>query len=192
MQEITENKMFKLKNKYLKCFDESHNANNVLCSDTKLVVIGTITPKKFDYFYCSPRNRIFGYIDEVVGSHLKELKIMLNASKNKSGKQTKIVEIKKILTDNKIAFVDAMKYVIRDKDKINSHDDTAIKYYSIDENTLKTIKDYSIIICNSRLSQDIVSKIFNIDKNDLTYIPQRGKNSTKSNWVSEIKEKLYK
>lgn len=190
MQKITESEMFKWKNKYLECFDESHNANNVLCSDTKLVIIGTITPKNFDYFYCSPRNRIFGYIDEVVGSNLKELKIKLNASKNESDKQKIIVDIKKFLTDNKIAFVDAMKYVIRDKNKINSHDDTAIKYYSIDENTLKTINDYSIIICNSRISQDIVSKIFNINKNALSYIPQRGKNSTKLNWLSGIKEKL--
>ncbi len=192
MQKITESKMFELKNKYLECFDESHNADNVLCSDTKLVIIGTITPKNFDYFYCAPRNKIFGYIDEVVGSNLKELKIKLNASKNESEKQKIIVDIKNILTDNKIAFVDAMKYVIRDKDKINSHDDTAIKYYSIDENTLNMINDYSIIICNSRLSQEIVSKIFNINKNELTYIPQRGKDSTKLNWLNGIKEKLIK
>lgn len=192
MQKITENKMLELKNEYLECFDESHNGDNILCLDTKLVIMGTITPKNFDYFYCAPRNRIFGYIDEAVGSNLKELKIKLNISKNESEKQKIIVDIKKILTDNKIAFVDAMKYVIRDKDKINSHDDTAIKYYSIDGNTLKTINDYSIIICNSRLSQDIVSKIFNINKNELTYIPQRGKNSTKLNWLSGIKEKLNK
>ena len=192
MQKITESKMFELKNKYLECFDESHNADNVLCSDTKLVIIGTITPKNFDYFYCAPRNKIFGYIDEVAGSNLKELKIKLNASKNESEKQKIIVDIKNILTDNKIAFVDAMKYVIRDKDKINSHDDTAIKYYSIDENTLNMINDYSIIICNSRLSQEIVSKIFNINKNELTYIPQRGKDSTKLNWLNGIKEKLIK
>lgn len=192
MQKITESKMFELKNKYLECFDESHNADNVLCSDTKLVIIGTITPKNFDYFYCAPRNKIFGYIDEVVGSNLKELKIKLNASKNESEKQKIIVDIKNILTDNKIAFVDAMKYVIRDKDKINSHDDTAIKYYSIDENTLNMINDYSIIICNSRLSQEIVSKIFNINRNKLTYIPQRGKDSTKLNWLNGIKEKLIK
>lgn len=192
MQKITEGKIFELKNKYLECFDESHNADNVLCPNTKLVIIGTITPKNFDYFYCAPRNRIFGYIDKAVGSNLKELKIKLNASKNESEKQKMIVDIKNILTDNKIAFVDAMKYVIRDKDKINSHDDTAIKYYSIDENTLKKINDYSIIICNSRLSQEIVSKIFNINKNELTYIPQRGKDSKKSNWLDGIKEKLIK
>lgn len=61
------------------CFDESHNVNNCLTNDTKLVIIGTITPKNFDYFYCAPRNKIYGYIDEATGkTHLKDLKNQLN------------------------------------------------------------------------------------------------------------------
>lgn len=189
MKELSEIKIINESKKYpRKCFDESHNGSHCLCNDTKLVIIGTITPKDFDYFYCAPRNKIYGYIDEVVGSNLKGLKQQLNATTSSIVKHNIVKKIKDTLKTNKIAFIDVMKYVIRDPKRIYSHDDPAIIYYSVDCATLSKIKNPSIIICNNRLSQSIVSKITGYS--DITYIPQRGKGSSKSNWLNGIKDKL--
>lgn len=191
MKQMSDCVILKEKDNYPKeCFAESHNFAHCLCNGTKLVIIGTITPKDFDYFYCAPRNKIFGYIDEAIGTNLKVLKNDLNSSNNAAAKAKIKNDIKNILIKNKIAFIDVMKYVIRNKNKTQSHDDTAIEYYSVDDATLSKIKDSSTIICNNRLSQNIVAKKFNVKKDDITYIPQRGKGSSKSNWINGIKAKL--
>ena len=193
MKRMSECEILKEKNNYPKeCFAESHNSNHCLCDDTKLLIIGTITPKDFDYFYCSPRNKIFGYIDEITGSNLKELKQQLNTATSRVQKDEIIDKIKDRLKANKTAFIDVMKYVIRDKNKIQSHDDTAIEYYSVDNKTLDKIKNIGIVICNNRLSQNIIAEKFNVNKDFITYIPQRGKGAFKSKWLFEIKKKLGK
>ena len=193
MEELSDKEILLKKNKYPEdCFDESHNYDHCLHNDTKLVIIGTITPKGFDYFYCAQRNKIFGYIVESIGSNLKELRQKINATAetNKTARQNIVDDIKQVLITNKIAFIDIMKYVIRYKTKVNSHDDKAIEYYSIDDKTLGIIKNSGIIICNNRLSQSIVAKKFKVDVCNINYIPQRGKGSSKENWVAGIRKHL--
>lgn len=46
--------------------DCSFNKETTLNKDTKLVIVGTITPPNTKYFYCSYYNRIYGYIDEAL------------------------------------------------------------------------------------------------------------------------------
>ena len=123
MKQLNEKEILNKKLEYKKeCFDESHNSDNCLDADTKLVIIGTITPKNFDYFYCAPRNKIFGYIDEICKTNLKQLKEKLNSSNNLTEKQKIVSEIIDILKENKIAFIDTFKCVLRNQNKIYSHD----------------------------------------------------------------------
>jgi len=82
---------------------ESCNKHNCVTPNTKLVIVGTITPPEgAGYFYTAPRNKIYGYLDQAFGdTNLKEKKKML--LQNPHNKQI-IQEIKNVLINKKIAF----------------------------------------------------------------------------------------
>ena len=149
---------------YLAC---SFNKNTTLSSNTKLVIVGTLTPPDTAYFYCSFFNRIYGYIDEALKQlgrndpkTLKELKIGLSRVQTKRIKidllskkeiDERVTEIKKILDKYGIAFLDVMDKAIRKKPTSRDND---IRFFTLAYDDFKNINPDTVIITNSKLAFD--------------------------------------
>lgn len=177
--------------------DCSFNKETTLNKDTKLVIVGTITPPNTKYFYCSYYNRIYGYIDEALqlsGSKnsLKMLKLGLSEVNNKkiaidllndTNIKSRVDKIKSILKANKIAFLDTMSRVIR---KRNSPYDKDILYYSVDYANLEQLKKLKnvTVITNSKLASDLCKEA----GINFTYLSQR--KDKKETWLKKIRESL--
>lgn len=175
--------------------DCSFNKETTLNKDTKLVIVGTITPPNTKYFYCSYYNRIYGYIDEALqlsGSKnsLKMLKLGLSEVNNKkiaidllndTNIKSRVDKIKSILKANKIAFLDTMSRVIR---KRNSPYDKDILYYSVDYANLEQLKKLKnvTVITNSKLASDLCKEA----GINFTYLSQR--KDKKETWLDKIRE----
>ena len=179
--------------------ESSFNQETTLNEETKLVIVGTITPPNTKYFYCSYYNFIYGYIDEALKlsgteSSLKKLKYGLSKVDNKKIKiellnpadiKSRVDEIKSILKRNKIAFLDTMDKVIR---KRNSHYDKDILYYSVDNAKLEQLKKLKnvTVIANSKLASALCMEA----GVNFTYLAQRG--GRKEEWLNMISETLTK
>ena len=159
---IENNQLLNLKYNDLKYeFAKNFNNNHCITANTKLVIIGTITPPAGAcYFYTSPANKIYGYIDEFFHQNtLKTLKKQLFDAK--SDQRIVVEKIKEELKSKKIAFLDIMKNVIRKKDSPYDND---IKYYSLDKEGFSCIPKNAFVICNSRLAETGFNQICEILK----------------------------
>jgi len=150
----------------------SYNKNTTLSKDTKLVIVGTLTPPDTAYFYCSFYNRIYGYIDEALKKlgrggtkTLKELKRGLQEVHNERVNinlvneteiSSKVTSIKEILLKNGIAFLDVMDKAIRSRESPYDED---IKYYTLAKNDFKEINSSTTIIANSNLAKKCACEI---------------------------------
>lgn len=177
--------------------ESSFNQETTLNEETKLVIVGTITPPNTKYFYCSYYNFIYGYIDEALnlsGSEcsLKKLKYGLSKVDNERIRiellssteiESRVDKIKSILITKKIAFLDTMDEVIR---KSNSPYDKDILYYSVDYASLDKLKKLKnvTIIANSKLAGALCKEA----GVNFTYLAQRG--GRKEEWLNMISEAL--
>ena len=156
------------------------NSQHCLTQETKLVIIGTITPPAGSgYFYTSPANKIYGYIDDFFNQKtLKTLKKQL-FDKNYNKNET-IFALKQELISKNIAFLDIMKNAIRKNDSPYDND---ILCYSLDIEGFSCIPKNAFVICNSRLAEQGYNQICEILKIQpkYKYLSQRG--STKKEWL---------
>lgn len=177
----------------------SLNCNNCVTSDTKLVIVGTITPPEGQnngYFYTAPKNRIYGYLDEALGTKLKPKKLALSGASDEDKREI-ITEIKHELVAKGIAFLDVIKYAIHKNEKEDSCYDSDIEYYCLDYQSFQNIPAKARFICNSKAAWECFEKIckkngredFLQDSHSM-YLPQRGKGSAKDNWLKGIKNFL--
>lgn len=161
---------------------ESCNQKNCVTEQTKLIIVGTITPPEgAGYFYTAPRNKIYGYIDQALdNTNLKGLKKELLNSPNNVDI---INKIKDTLIENKIAFLDVIKFAIRREDSPYDND---IKYYTIDKNCFAKNKN-AVYICNSKLAQKCFLEICEElgVKLNCIYLSQR--KDTKELWLTTIR-----
>lgn len=175
--------------------DCSFNKETTLNKDAKLVIVGTITPPNTKYFYCSYYNRIYGYIDEALQlsgteDSLKMLKLGLSEVNNNRIAidllndtiiKSRVDKIKSILKAKKIAFLDTMSRVIRER---NSPYDKDILYYSVDYANLEQLKKLKnvTVIANSKLAGALCEKA----GVNFTYLSQR--KDKKETWLDKIRE----
>ena len=180
----------KINNGYEKV--ESYNMENCVTENTKIIIVGTITPPKASgYFYTSPYNCIYGYIDSVRKTSLKDLKKSLKID---TINKNKIIDI---LKKEGIAFLDIMKCVIRKK---GSSADADIQNFSLDFEIFKkvfcemTICNKVKIICNSRLAEMGYKKIKEELKKEGIILPEniyisqvrRLQKTEKEKWLKEL------
>lgn len=166
----------------------SFNSQNCMTEDTEIIIVGTITPTegmRNGYFYTSPRNRIYGYIDAARGTELVEKKRKLtNIRLSRLQKEQIIETIKNELQEQKIAFLDVIESAIRLKD---SYSDRDIKCYTLDYSAFSNIsKHVKKVICNSRLAEECYNVIrTEKDLPAAIYLSQR--DGTKESWINELK-----
>lgn len=168
----------------------SHNNETVFNEKTTILIVGTITPANSAYFYCSPYNRMYFYLDSALGTGLKENK----PKKDDSDKLKKedVENIKRILRENNIAFLDVFSKVERKKD---SPKDTDIVKAELAYNAFKKCdieRDTLHIIANSRLAWAELNVIFEENKiNKKVYYLRQSRIKTNS-WVETFKEIVKK
>lgn len=166
---------------------ESFNREHCITPETRLVIVGTITPTAGTtngYFYTAPRNRIYGYIDQAIATNLKERKKELQSAENKG---EIVADIIKVLKENRIAFLDVIKYVIRTK---GSSSDDDIKYYCLDVDSFKKIPDSACVICNSRLAEEKYKEICEMSGCEDKHIFLSQRSAIKEVWIDTIKRRL--
>ena len=161
----------------------SCNLKNCVDENTRLIIVGTITPPEgAGYFYTSPYNKIYGYIDAALNTDLKAKKKILHETKDLSV----INEIIDILKSKGIAFLDVFDSVIR---KQKSPYDDDIKYYTLDIDSFKKNINAKFI-CNSRLAEKCFLEICEtLGISDPNYIYLSQRKGTKDEWVQTIKER---
>lgn len=163
---------------------ESMNGKyNLLIDNTKLLIVGTITPPNgAGFYYTSKYNRIFGYIDQALGTHLREKKIMLRNDNIPDEKKEIINEIVEELDKVGIAFIDVVKEAIRKKD---SPLDTDIKHLVLDYEAFSDLKNVKHIICNSK---DALECFNHITCNKYRPILLSQRRARKEIWLNALKE----
>ena len=175
------------------------NCENCTTKDTKLIVVGTITPpdgQNNGYFYTAPRNRLYGYLDEELGTKLKPKKLALCGASDEN-KRKIIEEIKQELIANHVAFLDVIEKAIHKNGQEYSCYDDDIEYYCLDCSTFQNLSDKVFFICNSKMAYECFAEICKeINHQEYLsraiYLPQRGKGSSKEGWLKEIRQFLTK
>lgn len=116
-------------------FDRSFNCETVANKNTKLVIVGTYTPKmgrENGYYYCSSRkNNMYHIIDNYFGLNgelLERKEYLLKHPKDANS----INEIKNILSELQIAFIDVIDYAVSSNN--NASDD--VECFSLDRDVL--------------------------------------------------------
>ncbi|MCI6988092.1 MAG: hypothetical protein MR902_00750 [Campylobacter sp.] len=155
----------------------SFNGENVFDSDTKLLIVGTLTPPNAVYFYASKQNLVYGLIDDALSTDL-------NKHKNDKDK------IKQILKQNKIAFIDVIKNAVRLK--YSSSDDDIIAA-TLDYDSFKCLQNtHPTVIVNSKLALKYFDKI-KCELNLITkriYLSQSRFSIDKQAWINVIKKRI--
>lgn len=145
--------------------------------DTKIIIVGTLTPKKGrnnGYFYSSPTNRMLEILDTYFLSKNKQSKLL--AIKNQLMKNPQdesiIQELKNELTKNNIAFLDVVKTAI--SSTITASDDEIFEF-DLDFETFAKLKNQNVVyICNSLNAQYALEIIAKNNHQDMKidYAPQ--------------------
>lgn len=160
---------------YSFCASFNHNTN--LSDNTKIVIVGTLTPKRgreIGFYYSSPTNHMLDILDTYFLE--KHINTNLKTIKNKLIKNPKsgeiIEELKSELNRLNIALLDVVDTSIA-SDLVASDDE--ILYFNLDYATFSNISNTNLIfICNSRNAEyafKIIAK--NINKNfTIDFAPQ--------------------
>lgn len=185
---------------------ESFNRETTLDDNTKLLIVGTLTPPKGKgkYFY-STRKTIYECIDKALNNDNK-LIILKNKFKNYNDSNSNKDEvdlnneivrnkIKEHLQQNKIAFLDVVKYAVRNK---RSSDDKDIMVAELDYDAFKDLKNVKTVIVNSEAAKDAFDKIIQKNKSEgkeyryseKIYLSQIRRGFNEEEWVNTIKEAL--
>jgi G:T/U-mismatch repair DNA glycosylase len=181
---------------------ESHNKDTTLDKNTKLLIVGTITPKHINneegcdkeckYFYCSSRNKMY----KRIGYAIPEIANNLLDAKNENSKE-KLMEI---LKKNNIAFLDVFDGTENNNEGPYDIDITkAVLATKTFANKKKLIEKRDLtIIVNSRLAEyylNVILQKIGIVKNDddnekyIFYSQRRG---TDEGWKEKIEKALDK
>ena len=131
----------------------SFNCNHAIDSNTKLIIVGTLTPpdgRKNGYFYSADGNGVYGLLDNYFSGNSNFLKLKENLINTQVNKEQCVEDIKKELKRFDIAFLDVIDYAIA---PTNSPDDNYIQYFNLDydsfKNVLDTLSDFNFV-CTSK------------------------------------------
>ena len=140
--------------------DRSFNSETVANINTKVVIVGTYTPKSGrtnGYYYTSSRrNYMYKIIDnyfELNGELIDKKEYLINHP----GDKNTIDDIKTIFIRLNIAFIDVIDYAVSPDDDAS---DDAIEFFSLDRNIFNKVNKDAVFICNSKKSKHAFEKMF--------------------------------
>lgn len=126
-----------------------HNRETTINGNTKLVIVGTITPPDVPYFYCSKSNRIYGYLDNAFfgKTRFKQIKESINEETDDSQKDAILSKLKSELTKHRISFLDVFLKVAQKEGKQKSCRDSDFENTVLDHDAFTKIsKDMVVIV----------------------------------------------
>ena len=148
----------------------SNNFQSTLNSKTKIIIIGTITPKCGLYFYISSQTKMYNIIDRYRGTNLCELRENIN---NKINLADNLPKLKTTLEANHIAFLDVFSEVIRERGSTKDYD---ILFGTLDYQKFQEIvnTDYKElkIVPTSKNAYELCKRIFEYNENLKKYLPK--------------------
>ena len=181
---------------------------------TKLLIVGTITPPKTEYFYCSYPNRIYGYIDEAIQELIKEKPKEFQNFEDESKKPLLLKELKEGMSEYACEKRHIYKQLAPDREIVEkrakikrylnnyciafldvmdkairkkaSSDDKFITQYVSAKNKFKSLPKDVTIIANSKLAE----ALFNDLKTGKTAVVLSQRCATKKEWKGAIKSAL--
>lgn len=177
----------------------SFNCDTNIDDNTKVVIVGTLTPKKGrqnGYFYSSPSNRMFEILDTYfksknIDSNLIYIKKQLLKNPNN---QHIINQLKMELSKLHIALLDVIDTAIAST--TNANDDEIIDF-NLDYTTFQKYSNMKMVyICNSRNAEyalNIISE-YNHQKMKIDFAPQiwrKSKTAIQERW-NIVLEKAFK
>lgn len=121
------------------------NEKTTLNNDTRLLIVGSAVPPDISYFYTGRFSYMYKWIDEVRETKLRRLQDNINLTRDSEKKEKYVEEIRKILYEQRIAFLDIAHSFIT---KIGSRSDSHIKKYFFNRDDFKCLydnKDITII-----------------------------------------------
>ncbi len=168
--------------------NDPNNDQNHVPPDTKIIIVGTITPAAgMGYYYTAPRNRIYGYIDAAFGTDLVVKKDEL--THNQGNSVSIINAIKGRLATHKIAFLDVMKFAIR---VTGSSADSDIKCFTLDDgafcNLPASVLSSAYFICNSKNAEFGFDWICQRNGLKLNKKCLSQRSATKDEWVNGLND----
>lgn len=176
----------------------SFNGNSNFDENTKIIIVGTLTPKKGrdnGYFYSSPTNRMLEILDTYFLSKNKQSKLLAIKNKliQKPQDKTIIAELKSELAKNNIALLDVVKTAIAST--VTASDDEIIEF-DLDYETFAKLKNQNVVyICNSLNAEYALNLIAknNNQTMKIDYAPQiwrRTKQIIQNRW-NEVLNKYF-
>lgn len=180
-------------------YAESLNFKNCVKNDTKIIIVGTITPwngTELGYFYTSNRNKVYRILDDYFENTRAEnslviLKKQLASKTENSQREIIIKEIQTILTKYKVAFLDVIKSSIRQKQ--NARDDK-ILMFNLDFESFSKLNYIEKFICTSKNTKKCLELIFDsfgYDKSKIVVCNQGWPQYRWEIWKDEL-DKVYK
>lgn len=180
------------------CLCKSFNEKSNISSQTKAVIVGTLTPQRGrnnGYFYSSPTNNLLKYIDnyfDAENSPLTKLKDKLNSN---PADENILKEINKTLDSLHVAFLDVVGTAVASKSNAS---DNEILCFNLDYDAFKNIDTNNVtFICNSHASEFALKQIakHNNQKITIDYAPQIWRCKTleqiQARWTSAL-DKVFK
>ena len=138
---------------------QGKNEEKELSSDTEILIVGTAIPPDIAYFFTGKDSWIYKVIDRKRKTNLSELQAKLNAPDGHLSSNDCVEEIKLILRQQKIDFLDITNLFLTKK---NSRSDNDIVCYLVDYPRLKMVKDnqshYKKIIPITRKAEAILKR----------------------------------
>jgi len=136
---------------------------NQIDDNTKCIIVGTMTPPHFNFFYCS-NNKLYEYIDAYFNNNnLVNAKKEINAIKpeEKNALNERINNMKNILYEKGIVFLDVFKEVLRNPKKKESAADSDIIFGTLDYGSFDKIQNYNKIelIFDNHLAEKYIMTI---------------------------------
>ena len=135
------------------------NEEKELSPDTEILIVGTAIPPDIAYFFTGKDSWIYKVIDRKRKTNLSELQTRLNAPDGHLFTNDYVEEIKQILRQQKIDFLDITNLFLTTK---KSHRDKDIVCYLVDYPRLKIVKDnqnrYKKIIPITRKAEAVLKR----------------------------------
>lgn len=156
---------------------KSFNNETKFYSDTKYLIVGTLTPPDGrgdcvngtfpGFFYCSQKNDMYSFLDEAFPKQKKKFVQLKKEFKENGWDKNVKEEIKLELKERRIAFLDVIDeaYV-----KIGSSQDNDIDSYILDKKSFENLPKDLVIVANSNNAKIALEHILGI--NNIKMIPQ--------------------
>lgn len=157
------------------------NKQTTFSQQTKLLIVGTAIPAGIPYFFTGKNSNLYLWIDEARHTNIKKFVERIRHSSNENEIENCVRNIKNILSEQKIAFLDITDAFLT----LNgSNEDDKIKNYVIDKEAFEKVQGSKnvLIVPISRYAEAILKEVLLFNEENVRYTHYFRK-CKKSEWI---------